>query len=373
MGFRQATVGIGLALLLVGKGTGAEPIRAGSLVYAQSSASAIKVEEKVVGSGADLAHPVAVREVNGDWLLVWMAARRAEGWIRITSVVPQADAIAFFTKKLGENANDEFALLSRSQAYEYEGKLAKAIEDKTQILKLRPTPASYNSRGSTYYKSKMTEQALADFNEAIRLNPKFAPPYNNRGVLFRDKGEVDKALADFEQAATLDPKYAAAHCNVGIGWHEKGDIAKAMASFNQALALDDQHAEAFANRGLCWQESGQFDKALADFLQAVKLNPKLTLAYNNAAWLYATCSDPSFRNGKLAVEMAIKASTLTDGKDAGALDTLAAAHAEAGEFDQAVTVQKKALDLADKDQKGDYQKRLELYSAKKPYHEAPAK
>ena len=107
-----------------------------------------------------------------------------------------------------------------------------------------------------------------------------------------------------------------------------------------------------------------------DLNQAVQLNPQNAMAYNNLAWLLATGPQAVHRDGKKAVEYATKACELSEWKSSGNVDTLAAACAEAGDFDNAVKWENQAL--ADPDLKGkdrtDAQSRLKLYQAHKPYH-----
>ena len=87
--------------------------------------------------------------------------------------------------------------------------------------------------------------------------------------------------------------------------------------------------------------------------------------------IMAACPEAKFRDGKRAVEFATRACELTKWKNPSFLDTLAAAHAEAGDFDAAVTWQTRAIELlTDERQKDDYRSRLVLYQAKKPYREA---
>ena len=98
------------------------------------------------------------------------------------------------------------------------------------------------------------------------------------------------------------------------------------------------------------------------------------IASNTLAWLLATCPEDRFRDGKKAVAAATRACELTRWKNAEVLDTLAAADAEAGDFDAAVKWQLKALGLMGKDDEPGRKAmdaRLVLYRAKKPYREQP--
>jgi lipoprotein NlpI len=105
-----------------------------------------------------------------------------------------------------------------------------------------------NSRGDAWCDKEEYDKAIVDFNEAIRLDPKFAFPYNNRGNAWKAKKDYDKALSDYSQAIRLDPEYALAYRNRGGAWKAKRDFGKAIADFNEAIRIDPRSTEAHFDR-----------------------------------------------------------------------------------------------------------------------------
>jgi len=216
------------------------------------------------------------------------------------------------------------------------------------------------------------DEAIRYYTVAIALRPDSSTTRSNLGVVLKDKGRIDEAIAECGEAIRLDPKFAWPYNHRGRAWAAKGEYDKAIADFGEAIRLDPKYAMAYNNRGGAWYAKGAYDKAIADFGEAIRLDPKLAPAYNCRAWLWATCPDEKYRDGKKAVDSATRACELTDWKDTLLFDTLAAACAEAGDFDAAVEWQEKALGLLTKGNeqyRKDFDARLTLYRAKKPYRE----
>src|SRR5262249_6050794 len=154
-----------------------------------------------------------------------------------------------------------------------------------------------------------------------------------------------KAIADYNEAIRLDPKNVEAYSSKGLAWSKKKDHDRAMADYNEAIRLDANHAAAYRNRGFTWLSKKEYDKAIADYNEAIRLDPKYAGAYNGRAWLWATCPDAKFRDGKMAFESASQACQLTDWKEPNYIGTLSAAYAETGDFEKAATYQENAIGL----------------------------
>lgn len=261
---------------------------------------------------------------------------------------------------------------------------------------------AYTSRGHLFLAKGEVDRALADFDRALFYTPRLAKAYSGRtlarmvqgrwddalqdveqalsyggdagdlllrGRIWMERQDYDRAIADFSAAISAGHNEAAAYRDRGLAWLMKGNCDQAIADANQALAREPKDAIAWNNRGTAYLRSGAHEKALADLRQAEQLDPKLPNIYKNLAWLQATCPRPEFRDGAQAVANAMRALEMVEWKAADWLPILAAAHAEAGQFEEAVRKQTKYLDQAPQWSKADAQARLELYQAGKPYRD----
>lgn len=256
--------------------------------------------------------------------------------------------------------------IERDQKGEYD----RAIADFTQAIRLDPDNAvAYSNRGNVWNNEQEYDQAIVDCNKAIRLNPNYVLAYINRSCAWNGRNEYDRAIADCDQALKLDPNSALAYNNRGAAWYGKKEYDRALADCDQAIKLEPNHALPYYNRGGAWCGKREYDRAIADCRQAIKLRPNYANAYARLAWLQATCPEARFRDGHEAFANASRAYELTGGKDAEIVETLAAACAEKGDFAAARKWQAQAIGLSTSDKKKQERRsRLRLYERGKPYH-----
>jgi tetratricopeptide (TPR) repeat protein len=338
-----------IAVLLAGEiqATAADPVRfrPGSKVLPKPNA-VVTMGDKTVDSDR-FSVPWVVQDLDGERLLV---GDDRKGWVEQSQLVALGDAPDYY---------------------------AQFINSKQRKSKQHKAWACYYRAAALQARGDM-DGAIADYDEAIALDSSRAPAYIARGTAWDGKKDYDKAIADYDEAIRLDPTYPAvddklarAHEGRGRVWVEKNDYDQAIADFGEAIRLDPSAVAAYGNRGWAWTKKKVFDKAVADYDEAVRLDPDDCSALNNAAWLKATCPEERFRNGREAVELATKANNLLGGEYFAWLDTLAAAHAEAGDFESAIKVQNKAIESNPKDTQfvEGAKQRLALYQDHKAYRE----
>jgi tetratricopeptide (TPR) repeat protein len=319
-------------------------------------------------------------------------------------------AIADYDTAIEIDPRHATAYDGRGRAWSAQGAYEKAIADYSTAIELLPEFASpYIDRGNARYAMKAFDKAIADYSKAIEIDPGHTAAYNNRGRVWYAMGAFDKSIADCDRAIAVDHGDGAAYYNRGIVRYVKREYDKAIADFDKAIRLHHGLPTAFAHRGRCWNAKREYDKAIADldkaieldpkygwahdirgdtharrreyalaiaeYDKAIELNPKLATAYRSRSRILASCPDEKYRDGKKAIESAIRACELMNWESAGSLEALAAAYAEAGDFEAAVKRQERALALLPKnsDQRlKDFETRLKLFQAKQPYHHGSA-
>jgi tetratricopeptide (TPR) repeat protein len=130
---------------------------------------------------------------------------------------------------------------------------------------------AYRNRGNDYAAKGDLDKAIADLNEAIRLDPNDADARYDRGLTLGEKSEWDKAIADYGEAIRLKHDFADAYYERGVAHGEKGEWDKAIADYSQAIRLEPSDGEAYYNRGLAYNKIGEKAKAGEDFAKAKEL------------------------------------------------------------------------------------------------------
>jgi tetratricopeptide (TPR) repeat protein len=228
-----------------------------------------------------------------------------------------------------------------------------------------------HNRGVMLAQAGQFEKAFDDFSHTIQLNPQFAKAYSNRAALFMVANNLHAAHQDYKKAIELDANLAVAHRGCGRVCQLQGKLDDAVLHYDAAVQLAPNDAYAAACRADLLTDIGRYSDALVEYNRALQIDPKSSQANCGSAWLLATCPDSALRNPELAVERANQAIELGGEKDAISFDSLAAAQAAAGNFDEAMESIHKAIELSPVDERDAYRDRLLMYQQAKPYRIAP--
>lgn len=245
-----------------------------------------------------------------------------------------------------------------------------ALDDFQQAITLDQTKwKAYHNRGVSFGLHGKVDEALADFDQALKLKPDHVNGWFNRGEIKAQLGQFAGAEADYTQALKLKPDDHGSLVSRAAARRQLGSFDDALKDISRALQIQPDYAPAYCERAEIEMGLGQWQAAAEDFRTAVRTDNKLGRAFRGVAWLMATCPELKFRNSKLAVEAAEKALQLEGDSDFRALDVLAAALANAGEFKNAQATLQKAMRLAPQEMQPAMEARLQLYASGKPYRE----
>jgi tetratricopeptide (TPR) repeat protein len=152
------------------------------------------------------------------------------------------------------------------------GKADQALTDYQEAMRVDPSNAqAYYGRGLVWEEKKNYDRAIADFSEAIRRDPKHANAYFYRAFTWRKKDDLDRALADYAEAIRLDPKDTAGYFNRASIWRIKNNPTRAVADYTEAIRYDPGYTNAYTRRGLTYESMGDRERARADFRTALSL------------------------------------------------------------------------------------------------------
>lgn len=172
---------------------------------------------------------------------------------------------------------------------------AQAIDACTSLLQASTNASSRSFvlalRGRQYYLAEKYDQAIADFDAAIGVDPDLPQPLHYRGLSYAAKGDLDRAIADFTKVIALEPGFAPAWFRRGLAYYGKNDFDHAIADFDQSIARDPADGLSYHYRGLSHSKRNEPGPAIADFNEVIKRDARDALAYYNRGNAYMARSD----------------------------------------------------------------------------------
>jgi tetratricopeptide (TPR) repeat protein len=284
------------------------------------------------------------------------------------------EAIADFRKALELWPDQSKDHNNLGKALVQKGRMAEAMDEFQTALRISPNdPDAESNMGAALLQQGDTGGAISHLRQAIEKFPRHAQAHINLGNALLQTGRTDAAIEEYRKTLDLPFDHAESHYSIASALRQKGDVEAAIIQYRKALELRPDYANAHNNLGNALRQQGRIAEAVHEFEAALKSDPGSALAANNLAWILATSSDSSMRDGARAVQLAERAVLATDGKDPVLLHTLAAAYAENREFDKAVAAAQEALAIAEANGISSLaeslRSKLALYQAGSPYHE----
>ena len=224
--------------------------------------------------------------------------------------------------------------------------LAVAHFEAATSLRPQSAPAFYNLGTALEAAGRSAEAAAAPYEEALRIDPGYAAAHNNLGNVRLRQGNLSDAMRQYREAIRLKPDYAEAHNNLATVLIAENHVDEAVDHLQQALDVRSDYPAAHFNLARALKRRGDPKGAITHYRTALGLAPDCAACLTELAWILATDPEAAVRNPREAVGLAGRAVELTAGREAIALDALAAAYAAGGRFDEAVSTANKAADAA---------------------------
>jgi protein O-mannosyl-transferase len=254
------------------------------------------------------------------------------------------------------------------------GQLDDAIAHYETTLQMQPNfwDADYNL-GTALLGKGQVDEAIVYCDKAVRMQPNDPDAQVALANALLQKRRIDDAIVHYQKAVAIRPDYFLARYGLGHALLERGKLDAAIEHSRAALLIQPNNADCHTVLAIALDEKGQSGEAIKHYEKALQISPQSVSALNNLAWLLATGSNGSLRNGARAIQLAKQADQLSGGTNALVLRTLAAAYAEAGQFGKAIESARTAMELGrsqgDDSLATELQQQIALYELGLPYRE----
>jgi len=258
-----------------------------------------------------------------------------------------------------------------------QGRLAEAADRLRQALRINPQLRdAHRWLGVVLAREGNFEEAIVHYREALRICPGIADTHHRLGQALAAQDRPEGAVAEYREALQLDPRNADARLSLGYTLGSLGRLDEAIEQLREGLQLRPDSAMARGALGLALMRQGQAAEAIEQYRAARQLKGEWPAVTNALARALAAHRDPSVRNGAEAIALAQGLCRRGGYSNPAYLDTLAAAYAETGRFEQAARTARRALELARSaghaEAAAQIERRLQLYVSGRPLREGAA-
>ncbi|HEY9877051.1 MAG TPA: tetratricopeptide repeat protein [Leptolyngbyaceae cyanobacterium] len=167
-----------------------------------------------------------------------------------------------------ESISDETLSRAALSAAQHE-RYTRALVILNYIIDRNPSAVHYSNRGLVYLWSGQVEQALADCDYALRINPQLEQAYNNRANCYAALNRWEEAISDYDRAVDLNPFNVRARVNLGVTFRDQGKYSAALEVFDEALLFRQLPEHVYTERGRTYHLRGDWNCAIADYHRAL--------------------------------------------------------------------------------------------------------
>lgn len=261
-----------------------------------------------------------------------------------------------------------YVLLHRARASTMAADHQAALDDANRILQTDPDETlALLCRASSLAQLGRFAEAVPDIERAVELQPDSTYAIGLWAMITDKSGRLNGAMKRLRQQVEANPGDSVAWLQVALLYTAQRRFGKAIDAYGAAIELGQHRAFAYQQRADVYLNAGMHKEAIADYGESLKFDADNSAVLNNFAWVLATSPEAKFRDGKRALELALKACDLTSYQQAHILSTLAAAYAECGDFATARKWSEKSIELADDSIKDEYRKELASYEKDEPW------
>lgn len=243
----------------------------------------------------------------------------------------------------------------------------EALLDCDRAIELDPEcDFAFKLRGDVAYFQGDYRSAISDYGKAIRCNPRHFEAYANRAICHMKQREADQALRDIEEAVRLCPQQPYPLFLRGCCRFLEGNDNAAIEDLSECIRLQPDHLSAYLIRAGLYQCVEKDRQGLDDVKSCLRFRPNNPILETEVAFFLATSNDAELRDGKRAIDSANKACQMTGWKAEWPIAALAAGHAEAGDWKNAIRFQKEAIEKSPEESRARQQEILSLYEKHQP-------
>ncbi len=253
--------------------------------------------------------------------------------------------LTLFEYALKVTKNNAIAENNYAGALFREGRLREAKIHYENAVRIDPKYSfkACNNLGYIFLQEGKPDESASCFSELLKQEPDLPNAIFGLAMALSMQGKYDEAIKYFKKVMELDPEFPNIRAKMGTALLMAKRPDEAVACLNEALKDSDDKMEVYVNLAIAYSQLGDFKQSIQNRNKAAALQSNNPEVLNNLAWLLATAGDISKQDADKAVIFAERACKLTGNKNLGFLDTLAAAYAAAGKFDEARATAEKAI------------------------------